>query len=94
MLLNSRDALADIENPTIIIRGYPEGKIINIEFIDNGSGMKEDQLDYIFEPFYTTKENGNGVGMFIVKKLIEENGGSIQAKPKKLARDLVYISRS
>jgi len=92
ILLNSRDALADIENPTIIIRGYPEGKIINIEFIDNGSGMKEDQLDYIFEPFYTTKENGNGVGMFIVKKLIEENGGSIQAKPNEVGKGFgVYL---
>lgn len=92
ILLNSRDALADIENPTIIIRGYPEGKIINIEFIDNGSGMKEDQLDYIFEPFYTTKENGNGVGMFIVKKLIEENGGSIQAKPNEVSKGFgVYL---
>jgi len=92
ILLNSRDALADIENPTIIIRGYSEGKIINIEFIDNGSGMKEDQLDYIFEPFYTTKENGNGVGMFIVKKLIEENGGSIQAKPNEVGKGFgVYL---
>lgn len=93
ILLNSRDALADIENPTIIIRGYPEGKIINIEFKDNGSGMKEDQLDYIFEPFYTTKENGNGVGMFIVKKLIEENGGNILAKPNEGSKGFgVYLT--
>jgi signal transduction histidine kinase len=92
ILLNSRDALADTEDPTIIIRGYPEGKIVYIEFIDNGSGMKEDQLDYIFEPFYTTKENGNGVGMFIVKKLIEENGGSIQAKPNGVSKGFgVYL---
>ena len=75
------DALNDTEDPTISIKGYLEGNIVKIEFIDNGSGMKEEQLDYIFEPFYTTKENGNGVGMFIVKKLIEENGGTIQARP-------------
>lgn len=81
ILLNSRDALNDTEDPTISIKGYLEGNIVKIEFIDNGSGMKEEQLDYIFEPFYTTKENGNGVGMFIVKKLIEENGGTIQARP-------------
>ena len=80
ILLNSRDALIGTEEPRIMIRGYREGRSVGVEFIDNGCGIDGDALDYIFEPFYTTKVNGNGVGMFIVKKLIEENGGSIQAK--------------
>lgn len=93
ILLNSRDALAGTEDPTISIKGYTEGKVVKIEFIDNGYGMKEEQLDYIFEPFYTTKENGNGVGMFIVKKLIEENGGNILAKPNEGSKGFgVYLT--
>lgn len=93
ILLNSRDALAETENPTIDIKAYSESKTVRVEFIDNGSGMKADQLDYIFEPFYTTKENGNGVGMFIVKKLIEENGGNIKAKSNEANKGFgVYLT--
>ena len=49
-------------------------------FRDNGYGMGKDDLQYIFEPFYTTKEYGNGVGMFVVKQIIDDNGGSIVAE--------------
>jgi nitrogen fixation/metabolism regulation signal transduction histidine kinase len=80
IMLNCKDALIGAENPSIKIHGYSDGKNVNIEFVDNGCGMNEESLDYIFEPFYTTKDNGNGVGMFIVKKLVEENGGKIVAK--------------
>lgn len=80
ILLNSKDALKDVENPSIKINGYIDGNHVDVVFSDNGCGMDEESLDYIFEPFYTTKDNGNGVGMFIVKKLIEENGGRIKAK--------------
>ncbi len=80
IMLNSKDALIDIEDPSIKIKGYSDGKDVNIEFTDNGCGMNEESLNYIFEPFYTTKDNGNGVGMFIVKKLAEENGGKITAE--------------
>ncbi|MEL7648107.1 MAG: transporter substrate-binding domain-containing protein [Sedimentibacter sp.] len=80
ILLNSKDALMGTENPSIRINGCSHGEYVNIEFADNGCGMDEKSLDYIFEPFYTTKDNGNGVGMFVVKKLVEENGGKIEAK--------------
>lgn len=80
IMLNSKDALIGTENSSIEINGYSDGKNINIEFVDNGCGMDKESLNYIFEPFYTTKDNGNGVGMFIVKKLVEENDGKIEAK--------------
>jgi len=91
IMLNSKDALVGTENPSIKINGYSDGKSINIEFADNGCGMDEESLDYIFEPFYTTKDNGNGVGMFIVKKLVEENGGEIVAKNNENASGLVVF---
>ena len=91
ILLNSKDALIGSENPSIKINGYSDGKNVNIEFVDNGCGMDEESLDYIFEPFYTTKDNGNGVGMFIVKKLVEENGGKIEAKNNENTSGLVVF---
>ena len=53
--------------------------------------MDDEALNYIFEPFYTTKDNGNGVGMFIVKKLVDENGGKIVVKNNENASGLEVI---
>ncbi len=79
ILLNSKDAVKDIQAPSIRISAEEsEGEII-LSFKDNGYGMIEEDIQYIFEPFYTTKEFGNGVGMFVVKKIVEENGGNIIA---------------
>jgi len=54
----------------------------NIDFIeialyDDGIGIKEQQLEQIFEPYVTTKIKGTGLGLAIVKKIIEEHGGAI-----------------
>jgi nitrogen fixation/metabolism regulation signal transduction histidine kinase len=50
---------------------------IEIAFYDDGPGIKEDQIEQIFEPYVTTKAKGTGLGLAIVKKIIEEHGGSI-----------------
>ena len=55
ILLNSKDALIDTKEPSIKICGHYEGDNVNISFADNGSGMDDEALNYIFEPFYTTK---------------------------------------
>ena len=80
ILLNSKDALKDILEPIIEITAVEEDELIVLYFRDNGFGMNDNDIQYIFEPFYTTKVNGNGVGMFIVKQMVEENGGSISAE--------------
>ncbi len=80
ILLNSRDAIKDTENPTIYISARSYGDEIILSFMDNGHGMNEDEIQYIFEPFFTTKEFGNGVGMFVVKQIVDENGGRILAE--------------
>jgi PAS domain S-box-containing protein len=50
---------------------------IEIAICDNGAGIKEEQLERIFEPYVTTKSKGTGLGLAIVKKIIEEHGGAI-----------------
>lgn len=84
ILLNSKDALKDIINPVIEIYAEENHNNIMLYIKDNGPGMDEDKIQYIFEPFYTTKVTGNGVGMFIVKKIVEENSGTIIAKNNKV----------
>ncbi len=79
ILLNSIDAVKTSDMPTIKISAREGQEYISLYFQDNGPGMDKDNLQYIFEPFYTTKEYGNGLGLFIVKQLVDENEGMISA---------------
>lgn len=79
ILLNSMDAIKEEDKPSIEISATEVDEEYVLSFKDNGYGMNDDEIQYIFEPFYTTKEYGNGVGMFIVKQIVDENGGSISA---------------
>ena len=56
------------------------GKEIIIEISDTGKGMSEETLKNIFVPFYTTKENYSGIGLFITQKIIHNHQGTIQVK--------------
>lgn len=79
-LLNSKDAIKDVDSPFIQITAIDEVDNIVLKFEDNGCGMNSEDLQFIFEPFYTTKVTGNGIGMFVVKQMVEDNGGSISAE--------------
>lgn len=52
-------------------------KNVEIVVIDNGSGMEQEKLKKIFDPFYTSKKEGYGLGLFIVHNIVTENGGTI-----------------
>lgn len=52
-------------------------------FCDDGSGIKKNDINRIGETFYTTKHNGNGLGLAICKKIINEHNGSIRIKNNK-----------
>lgn len=50
---------------------------------DNGCGMDKDELNKIYDPFYTTKASGTGLGLFVCYQLIEENNGKIHVSSAK-----------
>jgi PAS domain S-box-containing protein len=53
---------------------------IEVEIADTGCGMTEEQTKHIFEPFYTTKSQGLGLGLFFVATVIEQHGGSVEVR--------------
>ena len=66
-------------NGEIHIKAKKDEKIINLKYIDNGRGIKEEHLSKIFDPFFTTKSigKGTGLGLDIVLRIIENHHGSI-----------------
>ena len=61
----------------LTIKAYQNDKKVCIEIKDEGVGIKQDELDKIFNPFFSTKEKGTGLGLYITKRIIDNNGGSI-----------------
>jgi signal transduction histidine kinase len=59
-----------------------EGENVIIEIADTGSGISEENLSKIFEPYFSTKETGTGLGLAIVQKIIEAHNGSIDVDSK------------
>lgn len=53
---------------------------VRIVVADNGHGMTPDQLDRVFDDFYTTKERGAGLGLSIVRRLVNDLGGSVRVE--------------
>lgn len=56
-----------------------EDGFFSIRVTDNGEGIEKDELDKVFEPYYSTKKLGIGLGLAITKRFVEEHGGSISA---------------
>lgn len=63
-----------------------------ISISDNGIGMDSETVGRIFEPYFTTKANGTGLGMTMSYKIIKEFGGDIQVKSEKGTGSVFFIS--
>jgi len=74
---NSLWAMLDGGNLIIITQKSDRKNCIEIQISDTGCGIPEKDLSRIFDPFYTKKKNGTGLGLPIVKKIIEEHRGFI-----------------
>ena len=78
VLLNGIEAMRDGGRLTVRTRlRANENPPVAIEISDTGVGMSEDEMDKLFEPFYTTKPEGTGLGLTIVSRLIEQNRGRL-----------------
>jgi signal transduction histidine kinase len=75
LLKNAKEAMED-GGILIVTAGLSEDRVI-ISFQDSGCGIAEDHLEKVFEPYWTTKPNGSGLGLLLVFKTIREHGGDI-----------------
>ena len=83
LVMNGMDAMADEPRPrnlTIRTRRNAERDVAEVRISDSGTGIRQENLAHIFDPFVTTKPQGTGLGLPIARTIIESYGGAIWAE--------------
>ncbi len=95
ILLNAIDALSIItEKKKLIVRLRKTDGEILLEISDNGVGMEPEEIEKIFTPYFTTKQGGTGLGLYIAQKIIRDHKGRIEVKSKKGQGTSFFITLS
>ena len=76
LLINAMDASG--EGDAITIATEASGALLKISVQDTGMGIRPEDVEKIFKPFYTTKTRGTGLGLAIVDRIVKEHGGRIE----------------
>jgi len=77
LVKNALQATEEIENPEIIVNVSSENEFLKITVSDNGKGIANELKELIFEPKFTTKTSGMGLGLAMIKNIIEAYDGHI-----------------
>nr|MBP7055843.1 PAS domain S-box protein [Candidatus Omnitrophota bacterium] len=78
LLKNAAESMP--QGGTITVSIYTDGGFLKIDFNDTGSGIDPENIAKLFQPFFTTKENGTGLGLPVCYGIIKAHGGEIKVK--------------
>lgn len=78
ILMNAADAAPSGGSVNLSAEYDQETESVRISVRDTGPGVAEDVLPHIFEPFYSSKEKGTGLGLYVCREIIHNHGGKIQ----------------
>ena len=89
LIKNAMEAM----QPSGILRIFArcDDDYVYLQFVDNGSGISEEDLSKVFQAYYTTKEEGHGLGMMIVERIMREHGGHINIESRKEAGTAITL---
>lgn len=78
LVTNANQALTEVDNPKIEVNIREEEEAVIISVADNGKGISDTLKDKVFEPKFTTKTSGMGLGLPMIRNIIEAYGGTIR----------------
>ncbi|MFC4809946.1 ATP-binding protein [Paenibacillus sp. GCM10023250] len=70
------------QHGVLVLETHTHEDYVELRVIDNGSGIPQEKLERMFEPFYTTKSHGTGLGLPLCLSIMERHGGAIQVESK------------
>jgi PAS domain S-box-containing protein len=82
LLINAIEALGNIEDAKVSISGEVDGDRFVLKIKDNGSGIDKDKMEHLFEPYFTSKNNGIGLGLSATLSIIQAHKASIDVTSK------------
>lgn len=91
ILTNAGDACSGRQTPKIVVSLFASGSRVCVSIMDNGPGISPEQREKLFIPFYTTKVNGTGLGLTIVKKMLAKMEGTVSVTSQEEAGTIVDI---
>jgi two-component system nitrogen regulation sensor histidine kinase NtrY len=91
LIMNSIYALQQASEKHIYLQAYQNDNRIIIEVTDNGSGIREKEMQDIFIPFFSTKKEGTGIGLSLSKQIMNLHGGSIKVTSEPLEKTSFYL---
>jgi signal transduction histidine kinase len=77
LVRNAADAMSTGGALTVATRRSADGAV-EVSVKDTGAGIPAENLDRIFEPFFSTKDGGTGLGLALTQQIVEEHGGRIE----------------
>jgi two-component system, NtrC family, sensor kinase len=77
LVRNAADAVSDNGGGQVIVRTRGDRDRVEIDVVDDGIGIATEVLPRLFDPFYSTKKNGNGLGLAVTQQIIRDHGGEI-----------------
>lgn len=80
LVKNAIEILENAKDPTLELKCFKENEYMTIQVIDNGLGIPDDKIDKIFIPFFTTKEEGSGIGLSFARQVMRLHKGNIFVK--------------
>ncbi|MDD5286667.1 MAG: cache domain-containing protein [Desulfuromonadaceae bacterium] len=91
LILNAGGAMPDGGTLSVTTK-RADSERVNIIFSDNGCGIPPEDLEKIFEPFYTTKERGTGLGLAITRQIIEQHSGEIRIESRESGGTTITVT--
>lgn len=84
VLVNLLDNALEASTPPgeVVVRAFWEGDEVVVEVLDRGPGLPVDDPELLFQPFFSSKGRGSGVGLAVVLRIVTDHGGTVRLEPR------------